>query len=227
MTLRRHGLLLTGLLILLLAVAGCGSDEDEPEPTAAPEQEPAAQTDNETDTSSESEGETRGLVLDEPIPAPDFELVDHEGDPFRLSEHEGRVTAIFFGYTHCPDICPLTLMHMGEAANQLGEDADEALFLFISVDPERDTPEQMKKYVERSEAEVIGLTGDMDVMEEVWEAYDITVEIEEREDGEYLVSHSAQIWVLDQQGRAAMILPPDADGEDMAHDIRWLLDRMS
>jgi protein SCO1 len=219
---RRSGLLLIGLLALLLAVAGCNSD-DNSEPTATPEPEPAAEDVSETDNDSE----TRGIALDQPIPAPDFELTDHEGNPFRLSDYKGRVTAIFFGYTHCPDICPLTLMHMQDAAHELGDDADDALFLFISVDPERDTPEQMAKYVERADAEIIGLTGDLEVMEEVWEAYDITVEIEPREDGEYLISHSAQIWVLDQDGRGALVLPPSADGEDMAHDIRWLLDRSS
>jgi protein SCO1 len=223
MNLRRHGMLLTGLLILLLAIAGCSSDEEEPEPTATPEpQAPAESTESNPDSD-----EARGIVLDQPVPAPDFELTDHEGNPFRLSDHEGRVTAIFFGYTHCPDICPLTLMHMQDAAHDLGDDAENALFLFISVDPERDTPEQMARYVERADAEIIGLTGDLEVMEEVWDAYDITVEIEEREDGEYLVSHSSQIWMLDQHSQAALILPPSADGEDMAHDIRWLLNRSS
>lgn len=222
---RKQGLLLTGLLILILALAGCSSDDEEPEPTATPEPEaPAESADQATDADEE---ETRGLVLDQPVPAPDFELTDHEGNPFRLSEHEGRVTAIFFGYTHCPDICPLTLMHMQDAAEELGEDADDALFLFISVDPERDTPEQMAKYVDRADAEIIGLTGELEEMEEVWEAYDITVEIEEQEEGEYLINHSAQIWMLNQQGEAALILPPSADGADMAHDMRWLLERSS
>lgn len=214
----RYQFIFAGLLVLALSIAGCSS-EDEPEPTATPEPETAA--------SGDDEQETRGLVLDQRMPAPDFELTDHEGNPFRLSDHEGRVTAIFFGYTHCPDICPLTLMHMGAAAEELGDDAEDALFLFISVDPERDTPEQMAKYVDRVDTEIIGLTGELDEMEEVWEAYDITVEIEPRDDGEYLVNHSAQIWVLDQNGQAALILPPSADGGDMAHDMQWLLDQSS
>lgn len=222
---RTYSPLLVALLALLLAVAGCESDNDDAEAEEPAEPESIGAT-SEGDDVADGDG-PRGLLLDEPVPAPDFELTDHEGEPFRLSDHEGRATAIFFGYTFCPDICPLTLMHMSAAAEQLGDDADDALFLFISVDPERDTPEQMKKYVERADAEIIGLTGEQDVMEDVWDAYDIQVEIEPRDDGDYLISHSSQIWVLDQQGRAAMILPPDADGDDMAHDIRWLLDNVS
>ena len=219
----RTGLMLTGLLILVLAVAACESDGDsvdDAEPTAPPETEATADDDA-------VENETRGMLLNQPLPAPDFELIDHEGNPFRLSDHEGRVTAIFFGYTHCPDICPLTLMHMQDAAHELGEDAGDALFLFITVDPEQDSPEQMAKYVERADAEIIGLTGDREDLERVWDAYDISVEIEPRDDGSYLIAHSAQIWMLDQHGQAAMVLPPDADGDDMAHDIRWLLGQTS
>ncbi len=214
--------LLLVLFALLLAVAACESDNGD----QSAEDPPDPETTEATSDDEDADG-PRGLLLDEPTPAPDFELIDHEGNPFRLSDHEGRATAIFFGYTHCPDICPLTLMHMSAAADQLGDDADDALFLFISVDPERDTPEQMKKYVERADAEIIGLTGDPEDMAAVWDAYDIRVEIEDREDGDYLISHSAQIWMLDTQGRAAMILPPDADGDDMAHDLRWLLENVS
>lgn len=225
---RAHSPLLIVLLALLLAVAGCDSDDDDRATEEPTEPESAGSVDAEEADSTETDGdEPRGLLLDEPVEAPDFELIDHEGEPFRLSDHQGRATAMFFGYTHCPDICPLTLMHMDTAAEQLGDQADDALFLFISVDPERDTPEQMKKYVERVDAEIIGLTGEQDVMEDVWEDYDIQVEIEPRDDGDYLISHSSQIWILDTQGRASVVLPPDADGDDMAHDLRWLLDNAS
>ena len=192
-------LLVAGLLVL----AGCDSD------------------------SGTTDEEVRGILLDEPQQAPDFELTAHNGEPFRLSDHRGRVTAMFFGYTHCPDICPMTLMHMQDAAEELGDDAEDALFLFISVDPEQDSPEQLAKYVERADAEIIGLTGDRETLESVWDAYDITVQVEPRDDGSYLISHSAQIWVVNQEGQAEVVLPADTDGEDMAHDIRWLLERPS
>lgn len=213
-TLRLAGAL-SLLIAFMLVLAACGSDDaesSEPEPT-----EPPA-------TSSAGDSETRGMVLGEQHMAYDFELTDHEGNPFTLSDHYGRVIAMFFGYTHCPDICPLTLSHMNNALEELGDQADDALFLYISVDPERDTPEQMKKYVSRADHEIIGLTGDMETMEPIWEAYDITVEYEEPdEDGSYLVGHSAQIWMINTEGEVAMVLPPSADGGDMAHDVRWLL----
>lgn len=206
----------------LLALAGC-SDDGDAEPTAEPTPEEAAGSSD----SGDSESEIRGTALGQPQDAPDFELTDHNGDSFRLSDHEGKVTAIFFGYTHCPDICPLTLSHMDAASEELGDQAEDAMFLFISVDPERDTPDQLASYVERVDAEIIGLTGDQEEMEEVWESYDITVQIEEREDDDYLVSHSSQIWLINAQGQAELILPPSADGADMAHDMQWLLDRAS
>ncbi len=212
-------LLIPVFLSLGLIVSACSSD-DEVTSTHEPDPESESASNNAAD-------EPRGLLHDLPQTAPEIELTDHEGNPFRLSDHQGRVVAMFFGYTHCPDICPLTLMHMQDATLELGEDARDALFLFITVDPEQDTPEQMARYVGRVETEVIGLTGDREELERVWEAYDITVEIEPRDDDSYLISHSAQIWVLNQQGQAVMVLPPNADGVDMAHDIRWLLDRPS
>lgn len=220
----------TSLLFLLMAgmlvLASCGSDDGSNGDDAEPTQEPESQAAGSGGDGSESG--PRGILIDEPQSAPDFELTDHEGNSFRLSDHRGKVVSIFFGYTSCPDICPLTLMHMQDAAEQLGDQADDALFLFVSVDPERDTPEQLAKYVGRVDTEVIGLTGEQEELEEVWENYDITVEIEPREnDDSYLVNHSAQIWVLDQEGQAVMVLPPQADGDDMAHDLQWLLERTS
>jgi protein SCO1 len=202
-------------LILVLLLAACGSDDGDD----------AGSTEPETSPTTAEEPETRGLVLADRVKAPDFELIDHNGDPFRLSDHEGRAIAVFFGYTHCPDVCPLTLMHMGEAREELGDLADEALFLFITVDPERDTPEQMSKYITRAGEGVIGLTGDQETLEGIWSAYDITVELEPRDDGSYLVAHSAQIWMINPAGEVALILPPSADGDDLAHDLRWLLEQ--
>jgi protein SCO1 len=206
--------IVAALLAVMLVLAACSSSAGS-SPTREATQQPL------------DPAETRGMVLSDPRPAADFELIDDQGNPFRLSDHQGRVIAMFFGYTHCPDICPLTLMHMRDALEHLGEDAENALFLFVTVDPERDTPEQMHKYVARADEDVVGLTGDREELERVWEAYDIIVEKEPREDGSYLLGHSAQIWLINTDGQLAMVLPPSADGEDLAHDVRWLLEQSS
>jgi protein SCO1 len=164
-------------------------------------------------------------LLPQPRPLPDFDLAQADGTRLLPGELRGHWTIVFLGFTHCPDVCPLTLMHMGEAREELGDLADEALFLFITVDPERDTPEQMSKYITRAGEGVIGLTGEQETLEGIWSAYDITVELEPRDDGSYLVAHSAQIWMINPSGEVALILPPSADGDDLAHDLRWLLEQ--
>ncbi len=204
------------IIALGLLVAACSSsDEIEPEPTPTP-----------VATAEEGDG-PRGMVLGDSAQAPDFELIDDEGNPFRLSDHHGRVIAMFFGYTFCPDICPLTLMHMSHAKEVLGDQADDALFLFVTVDPERDTPEQLHRYMARADHNAIGLTGDPDTLAQVWEDYSIAVDVEPRDDGSYLIGHSAQVWLIDPDGHLAMILPPSADGDDLANDVRWLINGSS
>lgn len=169
--------------------------------------------------------ETPGVVLDEPYPAPDFTLMTHEGEPFRLSDHQDQVFGIFFGYTGCPDICPLTLGFMAHAAEELGPDSEDVTFLLITVDPERDDPERLERYISRVDAPIIGLTGERDVLEQVWNDYDIYVERQERDDGSYLVDHSGQVWLIAPNGELTMFTPMGADGDDLTGAIRWLLDR--
>jgi protein SCO1 len=164
-----------------------------------------------------------GVVLDEPQPAPDFTLIDHDGEPFRRSSLDGRVVAVFFGYTGCPDVCPLTLSFMAQATAELGDQRDGVAFLFVTVDPERDTPERLASYIERIDAPIVALTGEQAALEQVWRDYDIMVERHERADGAYLVDHSAQVWLIDRHGMVQGFLPMGAGADDLTNDLRWLL----
>jgi protein SCO1 len=168
-----------------------------------------------------------GVLLEDPEMAPGFTLTGHDGQPVSLAEMEGKIVAIFFGYTGCPDICPMTLGYMAQATEALGDDADQVEYLLVTVDPEQDDPEQLAKYVSRIEAPITGLTGDRAELEPVWDDYDITVERREREGGGYLVDHSAQVWIIDQQGDLVMFMPMGADGDELTAALRWLLDQES
>ncbi len=197
-----------------LVLSGCGpfsSDDDDA---------------NSADTAAAGDSDgNAGVILDEPYPAPDFTLTTHEGEEFRLSDQTGQAIGIFFGYTGCPDICPLTLGFMAHAAEKLGEDAEDVTFLLVTVDPERDDPERLKSYISRVDAPIIALTGEREVLDQVWDDYDIFVERQEREDGSYLVDHSGQIWLIAPDGELTMFTPMGADGDDLHAAIRWLLDR--
>jgi protein SCO1 len=97
------------------------------------------------------------------------------------------------------------------------------VFLFVTVDPERDTPERLASYIERIDAPIVALTADQNALEQVWRDYDIAVERHERADGTYLVDHSAQVWLIDRHGMARGFLPMGAGADDLTNNLRWLL----
>jgi protein SCO1 len=215
---RRFWKVLIALLITLvpvLVLTGCSlpfGDDD------ASSTEPVA-------VAEENAGGELGVMLDEPVPAPDFTLTAHDGEPLSLDDLQGKVVAIFFGYTGCPDICPMTLGYMAQATEALGDDAHEVEYLLVTVDPEQDDPERLAQYISRIDAPITALTGDRAELEPVWDDYDITVERRDREGGGYLVDHSAQVWIVDQSGDVVMFMPMGADGDDLTASLRWLLDR--
>ena len=161
----------------------------------------------------------------EPMTAPDFELTDAEGNSFRLSEHRGKVVLMFFGYTNCPDVCPTTLVEFKQVRKMLGERADQVVFLFITVDPDRDTPERLGEYVTSFEPAVIGLTGEMAALEKVWADYYVTREVQKEESAAgYLMAHSTRTYIIDREGMLRATYFFGSEPESIVQDTRYLLE---
>jgi len=157
-------------------------------------------------------------------PGVDFRLVDHDGKVRTLADFRGKVIVMFFGYLHCPDVCPTTLSDMAHALKALGPDAQRVQVLFVTVDPKRDTRELMKGYVPAFNPTFLGLSGDEAATAKV--AKDFKIYRGERAGstaGSYLVDHSAQSMVFDREGRLRLMLPYGAPPEKIASDLRVLL----
>ena len=139
----------------------------------------------------------------------DFTLTDHNGNPFKLETLRGKIVLLFFGYTFCPDVCPTELASMSRLLNSLGGDADKVSALFISIDPERDTPEKLKNYVSFFNPKLIGLTGELDKIEQVAKAYHVQRKVHSRKENSdyYLVDHTASLYVLGPQGDVLNLIP--------------------
>ncbi|WP_041544712.1 MULTISPECIES: SCO family protein [Chelativorans] len=129
-----------------------------------------------------------------------FELIDHEGQPITEKALQGRPTALFFGFTHCPDVCPTTLFEMQGWLDQLGDEGKDLQAFFVTVDPERDTPEVMKTYLSNFSDRVVGITGDPQKVEEMVKAYRIYFRKVELEGGGYTMDHTASVMLLDSSG---------------------------
>jgi protein SCO1/2 len=143
----------------------------------------------------------QGSLIEPPVPAPDFELVDQYGQLFRLSDHKDKVILIFFGYTHCPDVCPVTLTDFKKIKAQLGNQSKDVIFLFITTDPERDTTGQLMNYLKNFDPEFIGLTDERSAMEPIWQDYGVyQAKVESGDPDNYLVDHSARTYVIDKNG---------------------------
>lgn len=171
------------------------------------------------------EASFHGFVLEPPQTAPSFELVDQRREPFRLEEHEGDLIVMFFGYTNCPDICPATLVYYTQVKRELGPLADRVRFVFISVDPEYDTPEHLDRFVSRFDPSFYGLSGTAEETAYVTDLYGVYVEKVEDETAPagYWVNHGTLSYVVDTEGTLRLAHPFGIEPQDIAADLRQLL----
>src|SRR5215210_1323289 len=168
----------------------------------------------------------RGTAYTEPYPpAPEINLARDNGTNFRLSEMRGNIILLFFGYTSCPDVCPITMGELKQVLDKLGEnDAKKAQVVFVTVDPGRDTPEAVQKYVDHFDKRFIGLSGSEAQLQKVWTGYGIFREIVEGTSAAgYLVNHTARITLIDQAGNLRLSYGLETPVDDIVHDIKILL----
>jgi len=167
----------------------------------------------------------RGTTYAEPYPvAPEIKLTRAGDHSFRLSEMRGEVVALFFGYTSCPDVCPTTMAELKLALEKLGDQADQVRVLFVTVDPQRDTPARVQEYVDHFNPDFIGLSGSEAELAKVWNDYGVFREVAEGTSAAgYLVSHTGRVTLIDQQGNLRVSFPFDTPVDDVVHDLKLLV----
>lgn len=152
----------------------------------------------------------------------DFRLTDHNGKTRTLADFRGKTVALFFGYTHCPDVCPTTLADLSQTMDKLGKDADRVQVLFITVDPERDKPEMIAQYVPAFHPSFLGLHGDAQATAQAAKAFYVGYEKRPTSTG-YNVDHSTGTFLVDPKGRVRLRAPLGQSADWLAEDIRLLL----
>ena len=195
-----------------------------------------------------SEDSFNGTILKNTEMAPDFTLTNQSGESVSLDRFRGRVVALTFLYTNCPDVCPIVTAQLRETAERLGPDGDEVQFVAVSVDPERDTVESAREYLDKWDLLESWqfLVGERRELEEIWRGYyvspsvsghdplggslreaeprgaidSLSAEIAER----YLVVHSTPVFLIDDSGRRRVVFTPPLEPEEVAQDIKRLLD---
>ena len=153
----------------------------------------------------------------------ELNLTDHDGKPRTLADFRGKVVTVFFGFTHCPDVCPVTLAEMAQVVRELGPDGSRVQVLFVTVDPERDTQQVLKQYVPSFNPTFLGLYGDAEATARVAKEFKIYYRKQPAKDGHYSVDHSAGTYILDPQGRLRLFAQYGAGAPAILHDIRILL----
>lgn len=172
-------------------------------------------------------------VMDDPVTLPDFTLTDHQGAPFTNANLKGKWTVLFFGYSHCPDVCPSTLAAVHQALRDPKPPA--AQFVFVSVDPVRDSPATLKEHVTFVDPTFLGVTGPSAAQQPLRDALGVLVEYEDPATGEpirdpqqlstdkdYLVQHTASLFFVDPKGRLAAYLLPPQTPQAIGHALQGL-----
>jgi len=152
-----------------------------------------------------------------------FKLIDQNGNTITDADIKGRPFLVFFGYTHCPDVCPTTLFDVSEVMRALGKDADLTGALFITVDPERDTPAVIKDYLSSFDPHLRGATGDRAAVDTVEKAYRVYAKKVPTEGGDYTMDHTALVYLMDKQGRFVAPFSLKRRPEDAAAYLRGYL----
>jgi len=161
----------------------------------------------------------RGAMAPAAIGGP-FQLVDQSGATVTADKLQGKPTLLFFGYTHCPDICPTTLFDVSEVLRAMGKDADRVNAYFVSVDPERDSPAIMKDYLSSFDPHLKGLTGDSDAVGKMLSAYRVYSKKVPGKDGDYTMDHSAMVYLMDRSGRFVAPFKLDRKPDEAATDLK-------
>jgi protein SCO1/2 len=194
----RRSLLAACLLISLFLATGCGQPDTRP-------------TFKLTDLTGAGFGK-------------ELNLLDHNGKPRTLADFRGKVVVIFFGFAQCPDVCPTTLAELAAVTKELGRDAERMQVLFVTVDPERDSPEVLRQYLPSFDPRFLGLYGDAEATARAAKEFRIFYQKQAQKDSKaYSVDHSAGTYILDREGRLRLYARYGAGAQLLLHDIRILL----
>jgi protein SCO1/2 len=166
-----------------------------------------------------------GSIIQGDYQAPDFNLNDGKGGQFQLAQQRGKVILVFFGFTNCPDVCPTTMADFEQIHQRLGKDAEKVDFVFITVDPDRDTPQVTAQYAARFDPAFYGLSGTEQQLDPVWKAYGVYRQLDKQSptDTSYNVEHSSQVYAVDPSGNLRLTFVYGTPVDDMLQDVRHLL----
>lgn len=190
-----------GVLVLAVSLVGCGSGTPE-------------------------EGDVNGALLTEPYTVPDTELTDTDGEPFSLAaDTDKRLTLVFFGYTHCPDICQTVMANVAAGLTRLDDaEREQVDVVFVTTDPARDDEQTLRTYLDRFDPAFLGLTGDLDVITDIGNTLGVAVEKGEKlPSGGYEVIHGTQVIGVDTDDRAPIVWLQDTSAAEFAADVHLLL----
>ncbi len=167
----------------------------------------------------------KGTILDPALPAPDFTLTDHNGQPFTLSEQRGKVVLLFFGFASCPDICPAELANLAAVYRELGTAANDLEVALITLDPERDTPERLARYVEAFNPTFVGLHAEQTTLAPVLKEYGVFAERRDLPGSAlgYTIDHSGFVYLIDKSGRWRAIFAHGTPVADILSDVRFFI----
>jgi protein SCO1/2 len=159
------------------------------------------------------------------LPDLKFQLTDDLGRPVTAASYHGKVVLLYFGYTNCPDVCPLTMVHLHTVLQKMGRQADDVRVLFVSVDPARDTVPVLHQYVTAFDPHIVGLTGSQDALAELTKRYRAFYQREtgKNTSGNYEVTHSSAIYIFDRNGHARLLVTPGTGNDAILHDLKILV----
>jgi protein SCO1/2 len=210
------------MILAMLVLAACGGNPPAPtpSPTAAPTDAPAANSYMDS---------LRGAAFDPPRALADFEVPSTTGEPFKLSDHRGEVILLYFGYRTCPDFCPTTLLELQSVYADLDEPADKVKVIFVTIDPERDTLENMKQYTGAFNEDFLAVRAEGEELQALIDAFGVVAE--KRVVGEsalsYLFDHTASIFLIGPDGELEAQYLYGSDYRDIVHDVQLILESRS
>jgi protein SCO1/2 len=174
-----------------------------------------------------ADGKLKAGVFEPPRVAPDFSLDGSDGRALTLSRYRGKVVILGFGFSHCAYVCPITLSTLARLRKKLGAGGQDVQVVYVTVDPERDSPERLRTYLEGFDPAFIGATGTAGQLERIRQAYGVTAvkKTMGASAADYYIDHSSFLYLIDREGSLRALMPYGHSADDFAHDVAILLKR--